>query len=172
MMPSGQYIPQVDNYNAVEAFVRRMYDPTGELAQQISINPFSYRVLFENMAPGDAPTLPINIAANTDFVMLSPRYRAATVTDVDAIPLVRVLMADTGSQMRVMAEAMDITTMFGQIGKAPYEFMYPRVISGRSGVSVQAINYSDILTTPITYKSLEIVLAGIEVRGFRATSRT
>ena len=169
---AGEYIPQVDNFNAVEAFVRRMYNPSGNRAldAKISIQPYAYALSFEAVAAGAAPVQTLQIAANADFVLTSPRFRAV----VDAVgpladspnPLVRVLLTDTGSQEQFMSQLVDINTFFGKIDRAEYTLMYPRVISGRSGLQVQLQNYSNILGTPTAYLRIELTFAGVLVRGF------
>jgi len=170
---TAQYIPQVDNFNAIEAFVRRVYNPSGDptLDAKISIQPYAYRAAFADLLNGTSPQQVIQIAANADFVLTSPRYRAVVDnvvdnTQLDAPPLVRILLTDTGSQEQLMSEAVDLTTYFGHIRTAQFEIQYPRIISGRSGMSVQVTNYSNILTTPQDYKLLELTFAGVLVRGF------
>jgi len=168
----GQYIPQVDNYNSIEAFVRRVYNPHGDpaLDAKLSIQPYAYRVGFAAVAPGASPQSVVNIAANADFVLTAPRFHAvidaAGVANHDNYPLIRVLMTDTGSQEQLMSEAVDLQSYFGHPLTAEFQLTYPRIISGRSGLSVQITNYSNIMTAPETYVLVELTLAGFLVRGF------
>lgn len=176
-MQNGQatpYIPQIDNYNAVEAFVRRMYNPDGNpvIDQRLTIQPYAYPVTFTKLTAGTPQSNVIRIAANADFVLTDPRFQV--VRDVDAstldpdvaAPLVSILLTDTGSQEQLMAEAVPLSTYCAHIASAAPFFMYPRCISGVSGVTVQVANTSDILTTRIVYPAVHIVLAGVLVRGY------
>lgn len=168
----GQYIPQVDNYNSIEAFVRRVYNPHGDpqLDAKLSIQPYAYRCSFAAVAPGASPQTVINIAANADFVLTAPRFHAvidaAGAANHDNSPLIRVLLTDTGSQENLMSEAVDLLSYFGHPETAEFQLQYPRIISGRSGLAVQINNYSNILTAPETYILVELTFAGVLVRGF------
>ena len=164
------YIPQVDSYNAIEAFVRRVYNPSGDptLDAKLSIQPYAYRIGFADVAAAAAPQAVVNIAANADFVLVAPRYHAIidAATGWDATPMIRVLLTDTGSQEQLMSEAVDLESYFGHPSTAEFRLTYPRIISGRSGLSVQILNYSNILAAPVAYKLVELTFAGVLVRGF------
>jgi hypothetical protein len=167
------YMPQVDNYNAIEAYVRRVYNPSGNPAidQRIIIEPYAYPVNFLDLTAGTPQQTTMQIAANADFVLTDPRYQA--VRDVDALtldpdvaaPLVSILLTDSGSQQQLMSTATALPTYFAHIASAAPKFMYPRIISGRSGLTIQAFNTSDVLTTPVVYPLVSLTFAGVLVRG-------
>jgi hypothetical protein len=175
-----QYMPQVDNYNAIEAFVRRVYNPDGDPGRdaRITIQPYAYQVAFDDLGAtsGALQVGVINIAANADFVLTDPRFQA--IVDVASLttpfpscdiaaPLIDVLLTDSGSQEQLMAEEVPVPTYFAHIASAAPTFMYPRVISGRSQLTVQVRNTSAILTEDIDYLKLRLVFAGVLVRGFQ-----
>lgn len=175
LIQAQPYIPQVDNYNAVEAFVRRVYNPGGDpnLDAKITLQPYAYVARAFELSSVTPVNLTIENAANADFVLTSPRYRAvidnadATLVQTDPVAMCRVLLTDAGSQQSLMVEAVDISQYFGQINKAGYDLMYPRIISGRSALSISLQNYSgQILSDPIEYAMVELIFAGVLVRGF------
>lgn len=161
----------MDNWAVLEAFIRRVYNPKGEIDpisraefnQTLSLEAYDYPLEFTDLVSGQTQTKTFAIASNADFVMTSPRYRAV-VDDAnrDVIPQVKILLTDTGSNAQLMSDATDISTYFGQIGKAPYDIMYPRIINGRSAMSVQVTSYA----AAETYSFLELTFAGVLVRAY------
>ena len=161
------YIPQVDNYNAIEAFVRRVYNPDGRY--NIQISPYSYLARFDDLANGATAQQNIQIAANADFVVTNPRMTAfLAASGIVQTPMLSLLITDTGSQEQLMSEAVPAVTYCGQPEYANESSIlpYPRIISGRSAVAVNVTNFSDLASSPVTYKRVWIVLAGVLVRGF------
>lgn len=167
---SNPYIPQVDNFNAIEAFVRRVYNPGGDpnLDAKIVLQPYAYVLNFDDLAAGATANKTLNVAANADFVLTSPRYQAVvnTAGGEDVSPMINILLTDTGSQERLSDQAVNLASYFWHPRTAAGELTYPRIISGRSGLSVEVSNYSDIMTATIAYKRLELTFAGVLVRGF------
>ena len=154
----------MDNFAQLESFVRRIYNPDGDprVDATLTIQPYAYRVNFTDLAAAGEQVKSINISANADFILTSPRYRAKVDdTANDVIPQVMVLLTDTGSSEQLTNDQVDISTYFGQIGKAPYTIEYPRIISGRSSLSVALSNYS----TALTY-DIEMTFAGVLVRSY------
>ena len=147
----------------LENFIRRNYRLDGNV--QISIEPYAYELAFTTLASGDTQTGTIQIQANADLVLTSPRFRCVQdSTDAalrDVVPEIKLLLTDSGSQQQLMNTGVDISTYFGQIGRAPYDLMYPRIISGRSAMVIQAQNYGTV-----TYERLELTFAGVLVKGF------
>lgn len=152
------------NFGQIDDFVRRVYNPQNLPAvdASLSIQPYAYRLLFQDLAAGALSTQQININANADFIITSPRYRCyINDTNNDVAPAVTVLLTDTGSSEQLTNDQVDLTTYFGHIGTAPYEFEYPRIISGRSALTVQLFNYSSALTY-----NIELTFAGVQVRSY------
>jgi hypothetical protein len=156
-----------DQLSAIEGFVGRNYDPNGN--KTITIQPYAYTVVFEDLAAGGSGNKNIQIAANADFVLVAPRsFTVIADSGYVADPLVKVLLTDAGSQEQLMSEAISITSYFGQPQRANDTGVlpYPRIISGRSQLNVQVTNYSDILTSSVAYKRLQLDFVGVLVRGF------
>lgn len=156
-----------DNYNSVENFVRRYYDPDG--TNRVEIQPYAYPVTFAALLHGESQTATISVAANADFVATNVRFRAVDAAQgIENNPLIDLLLTDAGSQQQLMASRVPITTAAGVIVQANDAGVlpYPRIISGRSQLIVQVFNTSDVLNTPVNYVSLSVVLAGVLVRQF------
>lgn len=146
------------SYKEIVEFVRNTYNIGGN----VNIVPYSYRVSFAALAAGTTQIGTLNAQANADFVLLNPYYRASTGdAENDVSPLVRVLLTDNGSSAQFSDQAVDLTTMFGHPGSAEFGIQYPRIISGRSSIQVQATNYSAALSY-----NLELTFAGVLVQGY------
>lgn len=78
-------------------------------------------------------------------------------------PYVRALITDSGSNEQFSAAAVDLETLSSNDAKMR-PLPYPRVISGRSTLSVQVTNYAP---TAETYTTLDIVLSGVLVRAYQ-----
>lgn len=157
----------MEQYNALENFVQRYFDPNNNL--RIELSPYSYRATFENLLNGTTQTKMVNVAANADFVFNAVRYRCVTAADgVIAEPLVDILLTDAGSQEQLMVESQPLNLIAGvpTLANDSALWPYPRIISGRSQLNVQASNVSDILSTPVDYDRLVIVFSGVLVRTF------
>lgn len=149
-----------DNWKSIEDFIARTYKIRGE----VNIQPYSYRVAFDGLAPAESVTNILAANANADFILTSPRYRAVDQDGDSVEPQVRVLLTDTGSAVQLSDQAVDLTTMFGRIGSAPYQIEYPRIIAGRSSLQVQVTNYS----TTKTYAFIELTFAGVLVQSYKS----
>jgi hypothetical protein len=148
----------MDNFAQVEQFILRTYRPANP--DTLLIRPYAYRAKFTGLAAGASDTKEININANGDFVLMQPNYRAwIDDTDSDVSPLITVQLTDTGSSQQLTNDQVDITTYMGHIRTADYAFVYPRIISGRSQVSIQLWNNS----TALTY-NVEITFVGVQVQ--------
>lgn len=146
--------------NQIMEFVKATYSESGK----VNIQPYAYRVPFANLTAGQTQTSVLNANANSDFILLSARYRAA-ISDVleNVNPLVRVLLTDTGSSVQLSDQQVDISTMFANYGESGNpDFVYPRIIAGRSALQVQVSNYSPALI----YRTLELTFMGVLVQGY------
>lgn len=154
----------MDNFAQLESFVRRVYNPNNDprVDETLTIQPYAYRVRFDDLAAGGEAVKNIAISANADFILTSPRYRAK-VDDADGnvTPQILVLLTDTGSSEQLTNDQVDISTYFGRVGDAPYTIEYPRIISGRSSLSVAIQNYSAAKTYDV-----EFTFAGVLVRSY------
>lgn len=155
-----------DNYNAIEALVRRWYGP------RCFIQPYAYPLTFTDLTQGVPQTQSVNNAANSDFILTDPRYQVIRDVDPTSLdpdvpaPLINVLLTDSGSQEQLMSEAVPLPTYFAHIASAAPHFMYPRVIAGRSQLTCQIQNTSGDLASPIVYPKVVLTFAGVLVRTF------
>lgn len=127
------------------------------LKQMLSVQeePFIYSADFTTaamaaIAPGATGTVNINIQADADFRILAASYSAdlAGVAQVDGtrvIPLVTVLLTDTGSGRNFMDRPVPIPEVFGT-GELPFPWPMPKIMRARSTLQVQAANYSAATT--------------------------
>lgn len=160
------YIPQVDNYNAIEAFVRRIYNPDGDpnVDRTLVIQPYAYTVEAELTLAGSPSSEVIQIAANADFVLTDLTFTAFdTLTPAaDITPAVLLTLTDIGSQQPLTSEAIMLPTLAVKASGSARNYVYPRIISGRSGLQVQMQNVSGTVSLDLDYY-VYLSLIGVQV---------
>ena len=112
----------------------------------VSTDFFTYELDFSNLSNGTSATKSINVQADADFVLEKTAYMAdlAAAAQTDSgrvVPLVTVLITDTGSGRQFMDNATPIPSLFGD-GRLPFVLPEPRLFFARSTISVQVANYS------------------------------
>jgi hypothetical protein len=153
---------QTDSYSLadIENFAARFYQGRGLL-----LTPYAYNTNFAALAQGATASNVINIAANADFIVTGLHHRANTGSaqniSTKTAPFVRVLLTDTGSNEQFTAQAVDLEN-YSTNGNIVNQLPYPRILSGRSSVTVQATSYAP---TAETY-NLDIMLEGVLVRAY------
>lgn len=144
----------------LEAYAGRFYG-----GRPLLITPYAYTVTFSSLAPAATSSQVINIAANADFIATEFHARAnvalaaQTISNMTA-PLVRILVTDSGSNEQFTQSAVDIVT-YATFGNYANELPYPRIVSGRSTLTVQLTNYSGSETY-----NIDIVATGVLVRAY------
>ena len=144
----------------LEAYAGRFYG-----GRPLLITPYAYTVTFSALAPAATANQIINIAANADFITTEFHARAnvggaaQTISNMTA-PLVRMLVTDSGSNEQFTQSAVDIVT-YCTFGNYANELPYPRIVSGRSTLTVQLSNYSSTETY-----NIDIVATGVLVRAY------
>lgn len=143
----------------IESFVQRFYGN-----QRMLITPFGYPVTFAALAQNATATAIVNIAANADFLFLAIRHRAQigaaqTINTITA-PFVRMLLSDSGTNEQYTNGAVDLVNQSTE-GLYDHQLMYPRLISGRSALTMQVTNYAP---TAETYTTLDVFLEGCLLR--------
>lgn len=145
----------------IESFCSRQYPN-----QRLTIVPFAYSVSFTGLAQGQSQSKIVAIAANADFIALNFNYHVSTgaVQNVSTVtvPFIRLLCVDTGSNEQFTNEAIDLMNYatgddFAQL------LPYPRILSGKSSISVQVQNYAPAAET----YGIELSIAGVLVRSLR-----
>ena len=147
----------------LESYISRFYQ-----GRPLLITPYAYNLTYTaaQLTAGATVSQVINIAANADFVatMVSYRSFATTATSQtnasDDLPFVRILITDSGSNEQFTNSAVDITN-YGTGHNYLQSLPYPRIVSGRSTLTVQASNYS----TNTAY-GLDLAVSGVLVRAY------
>src|SRR3990170_4799346 len=139
------------------------------LKQMLSVQeePFIYSADFTTantltIAPGAQQTFNINIQADADFRILAGTFfadlaGAAQVDSTRVLPLVTVLLTDTGSGRHFMDRPVPITEICGT-GELPFPWPQPKIMRARSTLQVQAFNFS----AATTY-SLSVAFIGVKL---------
>jgi len=144
----------------LEAYAGRFYG-----GRPLLITPYAYTVTFSSLAPAATASQIINVAANADFIVTEFHSRsniggaAQTVSNMTA-PQVRVLITDSGSNEQFTQAAVDIIA-YTTAGNFDNPLPYPRIVSGRSTLTVQLSNYSSTETY-----NIDVVATGVLVRAY------
>lgn len=147
----------------LESYISRFYQ-----GRPLLITPYAYNLTFTaaQLSAGATVSQIINIAANADFVATEWAYRSFATTATSQTngtedqPFVRILVTDSGSNEQFTNSAIDLTNYAtGQNFSHPLP--YPRIVSGRSTLTVQLTNYS----TTIAY-GLDLSVSGVLVRAY------
>jgi hypothetical protein len=145
----------------IESFVARFWP-----GRKTFISPYAYPATFTAIAQGGQQTQTINIQANADFLLLGIAFRgnigAAQNESTITAPFVRMLIVDTGSNEQFTNSAVDLEAMYRN-GQRLVSLPYPRIVQGRSALSLQATSYAP---TNETY-SFDIILEGVHVRAYQ-----
>ena len=147
----------------IQQYVQSLYRQTSSQRQPLLV-PFAYPVLFAGLAQNVTLTAQLPITANADFLHLETRYRAQigaaqTVLSKTAA-FVRVLVTDSGTNEQWSNAAVDIEN-FCTNGLGDKETFFPRLIQGRSSLTVQVTNYA---ATAETYTTLELLFSGVLIK--------
>jgi hypothetical protein len=144
----------------IEAFASRFYQ-----GRSLLITPYAYTITFSALTAGATASQVINIAANADFMALMFHHRAnvaaagQTVSNKTA-PLVRLLVTDSGSNEQFTNAAVDIEN-YSTNGNIINDLPYPRIVSGRSTLTLQVTSYEASQTL-----NLDISIEGVLVRAY------
>lgn len=147
----------------LESYISRFYQ-----GRPLLITPYAYNLTFTStqLAAGSTTSQVINIAANADFVATEFAFHTASGTPTsqttanEDIPFIRMLVTDSGSNEQFTNAAVDINT-YASREAFLRPLPYPRIVSGRSTLTVQLTNYS----STIPY-SLDLTLNGVLVRAY------
>ena len=107
---------------------------------------FTYQLNYASIAAAGSAFESINIQADSDFQLHKLAYFAdlaggAQTYSSRVIPLVTVLITDSGSGRQLMDSAVALPTIFGVEG-IPFILPQPKIFSARSTITVTLANYS------------------------------
>lgn len=132
------------------------------------IVPKRYAILFTGIAPTATQTGQIQISANGDFFLTRMLFaannaNAAQTNNTLIIPQMRVQITDSGSDEQFANQAVDIASIaslssLSDTGGGTDE-PYPRVITGRSTITVAVTN-----TEAANTYNIEFILVGALVK--------
>lgn len=150
------------SFRDIEAFASRAYGD-----KKLLITPYGYNLTFLALAQNGQASQVLNIAANADFMLLSVNSRAqigaAQNMQTITAPFVRMLITDSGSNEQYTNTAVDLGNYAGTI-PAIQNLPYPRLVSGRSTLTVALTNYAP---TAETYTSLDVFFEGVLIRAYQ-----
>jgi hypothetical protein len=144
----------------LESFAARYYQ-----GRALLMTPYGYNVTFSSLTAGSTASQVISISANADFILTGFHHRAnvaaaAQIVSTKTAPLARVLVTDSGSNEQFTNSAVDLEN-YSTNGNIINKLDYPRIISGRSTLTVQMTNYEAASTL-----NIDFFLEGVLVRAY------
>lgn len=148
----------------IEAFASKFYG-----GRPLLLVPYAYNQTFTSLNNGTTQTATLNITANADFIFTMMHHRA--VVDTTAVqtasskncPYVRILVTDSGTNEQFTNSAVDLEN-YSTNANIVNMLEYPRIISGRSTLTIQVTNYGTAAATNLAV--LDVVFAGVLVRAY------
>lgn len=123
-------------------------------ADQIDITFYTTSV---TLTAGQTLPTSINIDAGTDFYWFASSYEADlagsaydATAHVPVVPLINVVITDTGSQRQLMNAAVPVTTIAGP-GALPYRLLLPRLFKANSVVQFQWTSFEAALADTLRF---------------------
>ena len=144
----------------LEAFASKFYQ-----GRPLLLTPYGYNLTFSSLAAGTSATQTVNIAANADFIITGLHHRANVAAagqnvSTKTAPLARILITDSGSNEQFTNSAVDLEN-YSTNGNIINKFDYPRIVSGRSTLTVQITSYEASQTL-----NIDIFFEGVLVRAY------
>lgn len=149
------------NWSELEAFISRFYE-----GRRVLITPYGYSATFAAVTQNATQTQNINIAANADFIFIGMRHRmwlaaAGQTVSTKNAPIGRVLLIDSGSNEQFTQQPVQLDNFSTNDAKV-LELPYPRILAGRTTLTVQYTNNSPAAES----QNVEIFLNGVQVRAY------
>ncbi len=154
-MQSEQY-----SYAEIETFASKFYQ-----GRPLLLTPYAYNLTFSALAAGASATQTVNIAANADFIITGLHHRANVAAAAQTVsnktaPLARILITDSGSNEQFTNSAVDLEN-YSTNGNIINKLDYPRIVSGRSTLTVQLTSFEATNTL-----NIDVVFEGVLVRAY------
>ena len=148
------------NIADIEAFASKFYQ-----GRPLLLVPYGYNLTFSSLTAGTSATQTVNIAANADFIITGLHHRANVAAagqnvSTKTAPLARILITDSGSNEQFTNSAVDLEN-YSTNGNIINKFDYPRIVSGRSTLTVQITSYEASQTL-----NVDIFFEGVLVRAY------
>ena len=147
-------------YSELEAYCSKFYQ-----GRRLLITPYAYVLTFSALAAAGSATQTLSIAANADFVLTHIHYHAnvaaaGQTVATKTVALARMLVTDSGSNEQFTSAAVDLEN-YAANSFALNSLDYPRIISGRSTLTVQMSNYDAAQTY-----NIDVSFSGVLVRAY------
>jgi len=144
----------------IESFASKFY-----AGRPLLLTPYGYNLTFSALASGASATQTLNIAANADFIALTIHHRANVAAagqnvSTKTAPLARILVVDSGSNEQFTNSAVDLEN-YSTNGNIINTLPYPRIISGRSTLTVTLTNFDAAQTY-----NIDVFFEGVLVRAY------
>lgn len=152
---------QVANFQRDAAFAPSSNDPYVVPGPR-DFYSYTQKALAANLGAGATTALVFQIEADSYFYLNALSYQAdlagAVVTDAtNVIPLVTVILFDSGSGRQLMANPVPMNAIFGYNG-APFRLPKPRRFASTSQITATLTNYS-----AATAYNIYLTLSGFKV---------
>jgi hypothetical protein len=161
----------------IERFAQRVYRDPNKLdpvtgrplplpLDLIQLTPYAYSLTFTALAQAGVQTQPLNIQANSDFILteiaVRPNIGAVQTATTTSEPFIRLLISDSGTNEQFTASPADVNLYASVpgINRSGLSLPYPRLLTGRSSLTVQASNYAPAAET----YSFDVLFIGVLAR--------
>ncbi len=151
---------QTFSIGEIEAFASKFYN-----GRPLLLTPYGYNLTFSALTAGSSASQTLNIAANADFIALTVHHRANVAAagqnvSTKTAPLARILVVDSGSNEQFTNSAVDLEN-YSTNGNIINTLSYPRIISGRSTLTVTLTNFDAAQTY-----NIDVFFEGVLVRAY------
>lgn len=135
---------------------------------RLLVTPYAYPITFNAFAQNTTQIAQLQIQANSDFLLMGLQARAqigaAQTVSTETLPFVRMLVTDSGSNEQYTNLALDLTN-YATFNNVVKTLPWPRLVNGRTTLTVQVTNYA---STAETYTTLDISFEGVLVRAMNS----
>jgi hypothetical protein len=144
----------------IESYASKFYQ-----GRPLLLTPYSYVLTFSALTAGSSQTQTLSITANADFIFLQMHHHANVAAAAQTVanktaPLCTILVTDSGTNEQFTNAAVDLES-YSTNGNIINNLPYPRIVSGRSTLTVQLNSYEASQTLNV-YLSFD----GVLVRAF------
>jgi hypothetical protein len=144
----------------IESFASKFYQ-----GRPLLLTPYAYVLTFASLTAGSSQTQTLNITANADFILLQLHHHANVANAAQTVnnktaPLATILITDSGTNEQFTNAAVDLES-YSTNGNIINNLEYPRIVSGRSTLTVQLTSYEASQTN-----NIYVTFGGVLVRAF------
>ncbi len=156
------------NLDVIQKFVQQVYtSPTTQQPvgiSQLQLIPYFYTLTFTGLAQNGTQTQQLSINADADFVLTGFGYHVSigavqTATNM-TIPFIRMLITDSATNQPFMNGPVDLSVISRSPLGDEVAMPYPRLVAGRSSLTVQVSNYAPAAET----YAFDLLLHGVAVK--------